>query len=300
MRPVALVAALALATPALAEPQRFDTAQGAVDALTAALDAADRDALIAVFGPENEDVILTGEDAADIEAWTEFVRAYREMARVEGADGDVATLYVGRNQWPMPIPIAKGEDGTWAFDADAAREEIFLRRIGRNELDAMAALRAYVEIQAAFRGVDHDGDGVMEFAERINAAAGARDGLHWPTGEDGVESPVGDLAAGADADASAETREPFQGYFYRILTAQGAAAAGGAMEYRVNGHMVAGHALLAFPAEYAETGVMTFMVGENGVIWETDLGLDTEAAARAIRVFDPGEGWTVSENDEDE
>jgi hypothetical protein len=284
----------------LAEPARFDTAQGAVDALEAALDARDRDALIAVFGPENEDVILTGEEAADIEAWTEFVRAYREMNRLEGADGEVATLYVGRNQWPVPIPIAKGEDGRWAFDAEAAREEIFFRRIGRNELDVMAALRAYVDIQAAFRAVDHDGDGVMEFAERINASAGARDGLHWPTGEDGVESPVGDLAAAADADGPAETREPFQGYFYRLLTAQGPAAPGGAMDYRVNGHMLAGHALLAFPETYAESGVMTFMVGENGVIWEADLGPDTEAAARAIRAFDPGEGWTVAEEEGDE
>jgi hypothetical protein len=247
---------------------------------------------LAVFGPENEDLVLTGEDAADREDWTEFRDAYLELNRIAVEDA-AATLYIGDNQWPVPIPIARGADGRWSFDAEGAREEIFLRRIGRNELNVIATLRAYVAVQAGFRAVDYDDDGVMEFGEQINASPGGRDGLHWPTGEDGVASPVGDLAAGADA--TLPEPEPLHGYTYRILTAQGPAAPGGAMDYRVNGHMVAGHALLAIPAEYAESGVMTFMVGENGVIYEADLGEETAARARAITAFDLGEGWAPSE-----
>jgi hypothetical protein len=294
--PLSAALSLALiAAPALAEPQRFASPDAAVEALVAAVRAKDRAAGLAIFGPENEDVVLTGEDAADAEAWTNFIEAFDELHRIAPAVDGVATLYIGKNQWPMPIPIARGADGLWAFDAEAAREEIFFRRIGRNELDAIATLRAYGPVQARFRAVDHDGDGVMEFAARITATAQTRDGLHWPTGADGVESPVGDLAAAADADAPAETREPLHGYYYRILTAQGPAAPGGAMAYRVNGNMVAGHALLAFPADYGESGVMTFMVAENGLVLEADLGPETGALASGIVVFDPGEGWAPAD-----
>lgn len=292
MRALFLTAAAAamLASGALAEPQRFDSPDAAVDALVAALRAGDRAAALAVFGPEAEDVVLTGEDAADRDAWTSFLAAHDALRRIDGPADGPATLYVGRDAWPLPIPIARDADGRWSFDADAAREEVFLRRIGRNELDAIATLRAYLEVQAAYRRVDHDDDGVMEFAAAVASTPGARDGLWWPTGPDGVASPVGDMAGAADA-ATADP-EPLHGYLYRILTAQGAAAPGGAMDYLVNGQMVAGHALIAHPWRYGETGVMSFLVGENGVVLEADLGADTAAAAAAIDAFDPVEGWT--------
>ena len=275
--------ALGAAGAGLAAPARYESPEAALAAVVAALEARDRDALIAVFGPQAEDVILTGEDAADREAWRQFLALSRDAAVFE-TEGDAVTLYLGAQLWPFPAPLTRNDAG-WAFDADAAREEVFLRRIGGNELDVIELMGLYVAVQAAYRLDDHDGDGVMAFAASIDSAPGEKDGLHW----NGPDSPVGDLLAGADAGAAEP--EPFHGYVYRILTGQGDAAPGGAMDYRVNGAMLAGHALLAYPYAYGETGIMSFMVAENGVVYEADLGPDTDTLAGAITQFNPGEGW---------
>lgn len=304
MRRTALAIALALpvaiaAHPARAEPQAFETPEAAVDAVIAALEAADRNALVAVFGPESEDVILSGDPAADRQDWGDFLAAWREMHRIamEGDEDEIAVLYIGRDQWPFPVELEKGEDGAWRFDAEGAREEIRLRRIGDNELAVMDLLRDYVRVQAAYRQIDYDGDGVKEFADAILSDPGQRNGLYWPAEPGTPESPIGDFvarasASGFDVEGQNVEPEPFLGYYYRILDAQGEAAPGGAYSYVLGGNMVAGHALLAFPSAWGETGVMSFMIGENGVLYEADLGENTLETAAAMETFDPDERWS--------
>jgi hypothetical protein len=231
--------------------------------------------------------------ALTIKAFADLSAAYLEGYRFVPAGNGVLTVALGADSWPFPVPLLRDGDG-WRFDAEAARAEILARRIGGNELDVIDMLEAYVEIQREYRGIDHDGDGVMEFASGILSTEGRRDGLHWP----GEDSPLGDIAARASLDGvsdegGSEAGQPLSGYFFRILTAQGEAAPGGAMSYLVNGHMVSGHAILAVPAEYGETGVHTFMVGENGVVLQGDLGPESLDVALGITAFDPGRGWEV-------
>lgn len=297
-----LIAALAaFPAAAIADPATYPTPDAAAAAVVAAVEAGDRDALLAVFGQEAEDLILTGDEARDREAREDFLQGWREMNRIAvEAGGETATLYLGRDQWPFPMPLRKGADGGWRFDADEAREEILLRRIGRNEIDAIDLMRAYVRVQADYRRTDWDGDGVMEFADAILSAPGARDGLYWPPDPGAPESPIGDFMARASlagyaAGDEIQSPEPYLGYYFRILTAQGAAAPGGAIEYLLNGNMVAGHALLAVPSAYGETGVMSFLVGEAGVVYEADLGAETLDVAASIDRFDPEARWAAVE-----
>jgi hypothetical protein len=284
-----------LGGPAAADPAVFESPEAAVEAVVSALEARDREALIAVFGPENEDVVLTGDPEDDRATWSEFLRDYRALNRINREGEDVATLAIGRDLWPFPAPLIEGENG-WSFDAEAAREEVLLRRIGENELDVIDLLRGYVRAQAAYRAMDPDGDGLPSFAAALISDGGQRDGLYWPDEPGAPESPVGDFmaraaASGYNVDGTDSDPEPYLGYYYRILTRQGPAAPGGAMDYMVNGHLAAGHALIAFPAAYGESGVMSFLVGEAGVVYEADLGEDTLTAAAAIDSFDPDEGW---------
>ena len=301
----ALVAAtalcLALPGAALAEPEGFDAPETAVAAVISALEARDRDALIAIFGAENEDVILSGDVEDDREAWGEFLRDYRAH-NVISDEGDFATLYVGRTLWPFPVLMFR-EGDIWRFDAEEARDEILLRRIGANELDVIGLLRSYVLAQASYRRANPDGDGLPSFASAILSSDGMRDGLYWPPEPGAPESPIGDIMAraaadGFNVDGQDVDPEPYLGYYFRILTRQGPAAPGGAIDYMISGHMLAGHALLAFPSAYGDTGIMSFMVGEAGVVYEADLGEDTLAVAGLIDTFDPGEGWSPVVDDE--
>jgi hypothetical protein len=300
-----LAALVASAAPlaASAEPQSFDTPDAAVDAVIAALDARDAEALLAVFGPENRDVIFTGDDASDREDWRTFLANYPPLHRI-AEDGQRATLYVGRDQWPFPVELVSA-DGQWQFDAPAAAEEIRLRRIGQNELDVIDLMHGYVRAQALYRSQNPDGDGLPSFASAILSSAGSHDGLYWPAAPGEPESPIGDFMAraaadGYEADGADLEPDPYLGYYYRVLQKQGPNAPGGALDYMANGEMVAGHALLAFPADYGESGVMSFMVGEAGIVYEADLGEDTLEVAGAIDSFDPGEGWTPVEETESE
>jgi hypothetical protein len=286
---IAALLALFLLSPATAfsEAQTFQSPEAATDAVVAALEARDRAALITVFG--------SGDDAADRKAWSEFLASYRAMARL-AVDGDTAVLYVGRDQWPFPAPLVRNAAG-WRFDAPAAREEVRLRRIGENELDVIEVMRRYVRAQAAYRGGDPDGDGLRTFAAGVLSTPGTRDGLYWPDEPGAPESPIGDFMARAAADGySIDGQDadpsPYRGYYFRVLQRQGPAAPGGAFDYMVGGHMLAGHALLAFPADYAASGIMSFLVGENGIVYESDLGEDTLAVAHTIDAFDPGSGWS--------
>jgi hypothetical protein len=294
----ALLAGSALAVSA--EPATYASPEELVGAIVAALEARDRDALLVVFGPENEDMILTGDPEQDRENWGEFLAAYREMNRIAIEAGGNARLYLGLKQTPVAVAIVPTADGRWTIDPAATQNELADYTIGRNELDAMDAMRRYVEIQRDYRAVDHDEDGVMEFAASILSSPGSRDGLNWPVEGDGPVPPVGDRVArssfeGFSVDGRDVEPEPFVGYYFKILQKQGPNAPGGAYDYLVNGNMVAGHALLAVPSDYGSSGVMSFMVGENGEIFEADLGDDTLEKAVAIESFDPGEGWSPAD-----
>ncbi|MDF2233684.1 DUF2950 family protein [Albimonas sp. CAU 1670] len=285
-----------LSAPALAEPAAYPTPQDAVAAVVSAVEAQDPQALLAVFGPENEDVVFAGDETRDRRTWARFLENYRVSHRLKVSSQGWAKFYLGEDQHPFPAPLYRNEDGTWSFDAEEARDAVLLERIGRNELDVIALMHAYVEAQARFREVDYDGDGQLEFAAHVLSDADARDGLYWPPAEGAPDSPIGDFMARASADGysvgdAVESPEPYLGYYYRVLDGQGPSAPGGEMSYLVNGQMLAGHALLAFPADYGRGGVMSFLVAENGVVLEADLGEDTVERASAIVVYDPGEDW---------
>ncbi|WP_339950442.1 DUF2950 family protein [uncultured Albimonas sp.] len=293
---LALACAAAAVLPAQAEPAAYPSPREALEAVVAAVEGADREALLTVFGPENEDVVFTGDDAQDRENWRGFLDNYHASHRLKVSSQGWANVYLGRDQHPFPASLYRNEDGSWSFDAAEARDAVHLQRIGANELDVIALMRAYVGVQARFRTVDHDGDGQLEFAAHVLSDGEARDGLYWPPQAGAPDSPIGDFMARAAADGYAvgdavEAPEPYLGYYYRVLDGQGASAPGGEMSYLVNGQMLAGHALLAFPAAYGETGVMSFLVAENGAVLEADLGEDTLQRAAAIETYDPGEGW---------
>jgi hypothetical protein len=291
----ALAAILATGLAAEAAPQTYDTPEAAVADLIEALEAHDRAAVLAVFGPENEDILSTGNPEEDREIWGQFLGLAQEMTSIDVVSEDRAALVVGRDFWPFPAPIVRTAAG-WSFDAEAAREEVTMRRIGRNELEAIRILRRASEVQAAYRTVDHDGDGVMEYAASILSSPGAKDGLYWPAEEGGPLSPFDDRVARANLtgyaiDGQDVEPDPWEGYYFRILQGQGPDAPGGAYSYMINGNMVAGYAVVAFPARYGDTGIMSFMVGENGVLLEADLGEETLATAMGIEVFNPDETW---------
>lgn len=279
------------ALPAAAEPATYATPQDALMTLVAALQAKDRDAVLAVFGPENEDLISDGDPAEDRRNNLKFLQLYGEGFRFVPQEDGSFVIAMGKDGWPFPVPVAKSADG-WAFDSEAGRIEVRDRELGLNELEVIDLMDAYGDIQAAFRLRDMDGDGVMEFASRIISSPDQRDGLFWA----GPDSPLGEVFARATAEGFNDGEadhppEPYLGYLYRILTAQGAGAPGGAMDYMVNGNMVAGHALLATPAEYGVTGVFSFMVSENGIILQADLGDDTAEVAAATNAYEPGPDW---------
>lgn len=282
---------------ALADPATYPTPEAAVQAFVDALQAHDQAALLTVFGPETEDLISSGNPREDAEARDQFLAAYADVAQILDDGEGRKVLQVGDSGWPFPVSLVAA-DGGWRFDPAAAREEILDRRIGENELDVLALMTRAREVQAIYRMTDHDGDGVMEFADAILSDPGQRNGLYWPDEPGTPPSPIGGFVAAAAADGISldgvdQPPEPYFGYYYRILTKQGDHAPGGAMDYHVNGNMVAGHALLAYPADYGVTGVMTFLMGENGRILEADLGDATLDLAGAIDSFDPdpAQGW---------
>lgn len=293
---LAAVAACLLSGPAFAQQGQYASPQAALDAMISALRAADKNAVLGVFGAEAADYLSDGDPVEDRINRLTLLGLYEEGYRfVPQPDGSVL-IALGAEGWLFPVPIAS-QDGSWAFDNDAGREEVRLREIGLNEIDVVELLQAYVTIQAEFRRADPNGDGVMEFAGQIIASdETARDGLFWAD----EDSPLGELfaraaATGYNDGASDQPPEPFSGYYYRILTAQTDAAPGGAMSYIINGHMLGGHALLAVPAVYGETGVHSFMVSENGIVLEAVLGEDTLEIAAGMAAYDPTPDWTPVE-----
>lgn len=281
-----------MAGQALAQPAEFPTPQDAFDALLEAVDTRDEEAFKTVMGQEGLDLVQSDDKIENRVNRAVFLGLVSEGYRFRRTEEGVE-IVLGEESWPFPIPLSKTEDG-WSFDIEEGREEILVREIGRNELTVMDMLLAYVDLQAQFREVDHDGDGVMEFAGAIISDADARDGLFWP----GSNGPVGAALARADFDGWSDGTndfepEPFVGYYFSVLKAQGDAAPGGSYSYEINGNMVAGHAMLAVPADYGESGVHSFMIAENGQLFEADLGEDTLITAGAIEAFDPSADWVL-------
>jgi hypothetical protein len=294
---VALVLVLGCSAVAFAAPQakRFASLDDAVNALIDAVRSNDQTALATILGAQGRALVASGDNVADRNAARRFVAEYDTAHHLEGGGGKVV-LYVGADDFPFPIPLVP--DGpSWRWDADAGREEILKRRIGRNELSAIQVCLAYVDAQREYYSQSHTRGGILEYAQRIASSTGKRDGLYWPTKGDEPASPLGPLVTRAQAagytrgSGSASGRVPFHGYLYRILLRQGPHAADGAYDYVLNGHMIGGFGFLAYPAVYGNSGVMTFIVNHDGVVYQKDLGPATARSAAAIQSFDPDATW---------
>ena len=272
--------------------QSFKTPDEAVSALVAAAKASDRKALLTVLGPAGEDIVSSGDEVADEGVRKEFVAAYDEKHEIQPT-GDRAMLIIGKDDFPFPIPLVRKGDA-WSFDTDAGRIEVLYRRVGANELDTILAVLAYVDAQNEYADKDH-GAGVGTYAQRIISQPGKKDGLYWPTAAGEEQSPLGDLAAAASAQGyrarGGDQRTPFHGYYYKILTRQGPAAQGGVQDYVVKGKMIGGFGLVAWPAEYGNSGVMTFIVNHNGTVYEKDLGPRTAQVAANMTAYNPDDSW---------
>jgi hypothetical protein len=253
--------------------------------------------VMAIFGPDAQALVDTSDPVTARRNQQVFSAAFAEGWRLEDAGTDRTTLIVGSEEWPFPIPLVK-EGAAWRFDAAAGKEEILARRIGRNELAAIKICRAYVAAQGSYAKYGHDGKPAGIYARSFNSTADRQDGLYWPARHGQRRSPLGDLFAAASIEKAARRAtdgkpQPFHGYYFRILTAQGDAAPGGARDYVVNGAMTGGFALVAWPAQYDVTGITTFVVNQDRLVWERDLGPDTDAAARAITTYNPDSTWTA-------
>jgi hypothetical protein len=277
------------------EPARFPSPEEAAQALVDAAAEEGRDALVAVLGPDLEE-LSSGDPLEDARERAEFVDAALEATAIEQEEGeeDRAVLVIGPEDWPFPIPLVRDDQG-WYFDTAAGREELLDRRIGRNELTAIAVARTYVEAQYEYAEEDRNGDGVREYARKLRSSEGARDGLYWPTQDGEPESPMGALVAEAVAEGYApgegEGPRPYHGYLFRMLTAQGGDAPQGAGSYLEGGRLTRGFGLLAWPAEYDNSGVMTFQINQAGILYQKDLGEETAAFAAGIEAFDPDDTW---------
>ncbi len=276
---------------------RFATPDAAAMALIEAAADEGAEALYAVLGPDLDDLV-SGDRVADAADRRWFVENAQAAAHIEGEDADSAILVIGPDDWPFPIPLAR-DDAGWYFDTEAGIEEILDRRIGRNELHALAAMRAFVDAQSEYAAADPDGDGLHAYADRFFSTAGKQDGLYWPTKPGEPESPLGPLVAeavtvGYSGAQPGEGPRPFHGYLFKLLKAQGGQAPGGAMDYVQDGHLTRGVALLAWPASYGQSGIMTFQVNQKGLVYEQDLGEDTATAVAAIDAFNPGDGWQAA------
>jgi hypothetical protein len=290
-----LAAFYQIAFAAAAKQKSFKSPEEAVKALIDAVKGSDTKELLAIFGPAGKELIFSGDEVADKEWRDRFVKAYEEMNKLVGENETKIILHVGNGDWPYPIPVVKkGEK--WFFDTEAGKEEILNRRIGRNELNAIKVCLAYVDAQREYILRDRDEDKLLEYARRLISRDGEKNGLYWEAKEGEEQSPLGPLIAKAAVEGytgkrPVGRRSPYHGYYYRILKSQGKNAPGGEYDYVVNDRMIGGFALVAYPAEYGNSGVMTFIVNQEGVVYEKNLGEDTEKIAAAMKKYDPDKTW---------
>ncbi len=284
----------ASANAAPAKQMTFVSAEAASDALNTAARHDNTAALERILGPAGHKLIFSGDSVADKNDRKTFSSDYSEKHTIESLSDTKATLVISSENWPFPIPLIK-TGSKWRFDTRAGVAEILNRRIGRNELNALHVCNAIVDAQLEYASEDHSGKGFMEYAPKFLSSTGKQDGLYWAATSGGPASPIGPLVVNAQAEGYGKSKQdihaPYHGYFYRILTQQGNAAPGGARDYVVNGHMIGGFALVAFPASYGDSGIMTFIVNQSGVIYERNLGPNTALIARQMTAFNPDSHW---------
>jgi hypothetical protein len=285
----ALMAAAAMLLPAAGE-RTFSSPQEAAQALLDAADKNDTEALLKLFGPEGKTIVVSGDPAEDKNGRAEFAQLAHQSMHIDQQHASRAIIEVGPENWPFPVPLVL-KNGQWMFDSAQGKIEVLARRVGRNEMTAIDVCRGYVEAQMEYAARDRDADGILEYAQTILSAPGKKDGLYWEGESDTLVPKSFADAAAVMLDAKGKKAQPYHGYFFHILKAQGPAADGGAMNYVVKGDMIGGFAMVAWPAEYGVSGVNTLIVNHSGTVYEKDLGPTTGVLARQMTQFNPGKGW---------
>jgi hypothetical protein len=291
----------ALALPGLAaakDAKVYDTPEAAAAGMIAALEAGSRDALTDVLGDKNNDQLFTDDEAAERENRKQAVAAAKEQMSLRNDGENTRTMLIGKQEWPVPFPIVKGDKG-WSFDTEAGIYELLARRIGADELAAIGALNALVQAQEDYHDIDQDGDEVLEYAQKLVSTPGKHDGLYWET-DPNSNLPASPLLGFVNAQGGylegRDEGDPLRGYNFRILTRQGEGAPGGRYDYVINGNMIGGFGAIAWPSEYGVTGIMTFIVNQQGKIYQKDLGEDTDLAAAALQSYDLDATWTLTKD----
>jgi Protein of unknown function (DUF2950) len=273
----------------------FKSPEEAVKGLMDALKSNDTKEMLAIFGPAGKEIISSGDAVAEKTERERFAKACEEMNKLEKETDNKVTLVVGKNEWPFPIPIVKKGE-SWVFDTVAGKEELLNRRIGRNELSTIQTCLAYVDAQREYAMKDRDSNKLLEYAQKFRSTKGKKDGLYWEAKEGEEQSPLGPFAAqavreGYGGKKPSDNPVPYHGYFYRILKAQGKNAPGGAYDYVINGKMIGGFALVAYPSEYGSSGIMTFIVNHDGTVYQKNLGKETAKIASSMTKYDPDKTW---------
>lgn len=279
---------------AASSQESFSSPEQAVQALVAAARSDETANLLKVLGQNAKKLVISGDPVADKNGREKFVAAYDDMNRIDKQGDNKAVLIIGKDEWSLPIPVVM-QGNAWRFDAKAGEQEIIDRRVGKNELSAMEVCRAYVDAQREYASENRNGDGILEYAQKFDSSAGKHDGLYWTVNEGEATSPMGPLVVSARAEGYTKPkpgeRAPYHGYLYKILKKQGKDAPGGAHDYVVKGRMIGGFALVAFPAQYGASGIMTFVVNHDGVVYEKNLGPNTEKIASGMTTFNPDATW---------
>jgi len=290
---IAIIVSFQGAAAADLKQKTFKSPDEAVKALIESVRAKDKEELLAIFGPSGKEIISSGDEVADRKMGERFVKAYEEANKVVTESDTKMVLQVGKEDYPFPIPIVKKGE-LWLFDTQAGKEEILNRRIGRNELNTIQVCLAYVDAQREYARRDREAGGLKEYAQKFISEKGKKDGLYWETKGGEEQSPLGPFVVNAIKEGYTKKGDkpiPYHGYYYKILKAQGKNAADGGYDYIVRGKMIGGFALVAYPAEYGVSGVMTFIVNHDGVVFEKDLGKQTEKLAGAMKKFNPDKTW---------
>lgn len=289
---IALIFALAMSSEAALAQKSFSSAEEAVKAAVAAAKSNNDKELLAIYGAQAKEVLFSGDPVADKQRRGEFIAAYDEKNRL-ATQGETTILIVGKQDWPFPIPIVK-KGQSWMFDIDKGKEEILNRRIGQNELSTIQAMLAIVDAEREYAMKDRDHDALLEYAQKFVSDPGKKNGLYWEAKQGESQSPLGPIttqARSAGYKVSA-TPVPYHGYYYRILTAQGKDAAGGSYSYMVKGRMIGGFAVVAYPAEYGNSGAMTFIVNHEGKVFQKNLGPNTASISKGMKEYNPDKTWT--------
>jgi hypothetical protein len=276
----------------------FSSPEDASNALVTAAQSNDEKALLDMFGPDGKQLVSSGDETEDAESRANFIRRYQQMHRLVKEPDGTTVLYIGAENWPTTIPLVN-KGNSWYFDTEAGKNEVLYRRVGRNEISTIAVCQELVAAQKEYYSTQHN-----EYAKEIFSDEGQHNGLYWKAAEGEPQSPVGPLVASAFAKGYAKSQDgapaPYRGYYYRMLTRQGKNGPGGAKSYLVNGKMAEGFAFVAYPAEYRSSGVMTFIVNEDGVVYQKDLGEKTDVLAKAMKEYNPDSSWQKAEEEQEE